>query len=365
MSRSIALIGALAVAMLAACSRPEPAPEPVRAVRTMKVAPSRTGVSVEYAGEIRARTESRLGFRVGGKLVKRSVDLGQTVKAGQVLAVLDAEDLRLGQQAAQAAQRAAQANAEWASADLKRYRELRDQGFISTAEVDRRETAYKAAVAQLNQARAQADVQVNQTGYGTLKADADGVITGVDAEPGQVVAAGTPVVRLAHEGPRDVVFSVPEDHVERVRPSGGTPAVVKVRLWGSDAALLDATVREVAAAADPATRTFLVKADLGRAAVRLGQTATVVIDLPGRDGVTKLPLTALFEQGGRSAVWVLDEAAMTVSPRPVELGGADGNSVVVAQGLEAGQEVVVAGVHVLNPGQKVKRYVEPVAAPAR
>lgn len=363
MPKSTAMIAALAVAaLLAACSRPEPAPEPVRSVRTLKVTPQAEVSTLEFAAEVKARTESRLGFRVGGKIVRRNVDLGAVVKAGQALALLDAQDLRLGQQAAQAAQNAAQANVEWAAADLKRYRELLNQGFISSAEVDRRVTALKSAQAQLNQARAQAGVQGNQAAYGTLVADASGVITGVDAEPGQVVSAGAPVVRLAHDGPRDVVFSVPEDHVDLVRGAGGT---LKVRLWGGSGRLLDAAVREVAAAADPTTRTFLVKADIGHADVRLGQTATVLLETPRAAGVTKLPLAALIEQGGKTAVWLLDAATMTVRQQAIDVGGASGNSVVVAGGLEPGQEVVTAGVHVLTPGQKVKRYAETATASAQ
>lgn len=350
-----------AALVLTACARVEPAPEPVRAVRTTTVAPQSAGGSWEYAAEVRARTESRLGFRVGGKIVRRNADLGDTVKAGQVLASLDAQDLRLGQDAARAALVAAQANFDQTAADLKRFRELRDQGFISSAELERRDTALKAAQAQLDQARAQSSVQGNQAGYATLVADASGVITGVDAEPGMVVAAGTPVVRLAHDGPRDVVFSVPEDKAELVRALAGQPGRFKVRLWGAAGDTLPATIREIAAAADPVTRTFLVKADVGKAPVRLGQTATVVVEAPAVAAVTKLPLSALKEEQGRSVVWVVDKSSMTVQTQPVQIAGADGNEAVVTSGVQPGQVVVTAGVHVLTPGQKVKFYVEPGA----
>lgn len=350
-----------AVLVLSACSRVEPAPEPVRAVRTLTVAPQSAGGSWEYAAEVRARTESRLGFRVGGKIVRRNADLGDTVKAGQVLASLDAQDLKLGQDAARAALVAAQANLDQTAADLKRFRELRDQGFISSAELERRDTALKAAQAQLDQARAQSNVQGNQAAYAALVADASGVITGVDAEPGMVVAAGTPVVRLAHDGPRDVVFSVPEDKAELIRALAGQPGRFKVRLWGATGEALPATIREIAAAADPVTRTFLVKADVGKAPVRLGQTATVVVEAPAVAAVTKLPLSALKEEQGKSVVWVVDKASMTVQPQPVQIAGADGNEAVVTAGVQPGQLVVTAGVHVLTPGQKVKFYVEPGA----
>ncbi len=346
-----------ALAALTACSRQETAPDPVRAVRTLTVEPQNATAGWEYAGEIRARTESRLGFRVGGKIVSRRADLGDAVKAGQVLAQLDAQDLRLGQDAARAALAAAQVNHEQALADHRRFKELRDQGFISSAELERRDTALKAAKAQLDQAVAQSSVQGNQAGYAALVADASGVITGVDAEPGMVVTAGAPVLRLAHDGPRDVVFAVPEDKVATLRQLAAQPGRFKVRLWGGEAAApLPATVREIAGSADPVTRTFLVKADIGNAPVRLGQTATVMVELPPVAGIAKLPLSALKEEQGKTTVWVVDRQSMTVQQQAVTLAGADGNEAVVTAGLAPGQLVVTAGVHVLTPGQKVKLY---------
>ena len=359
---SFALLSGLA---LSGCSKVEPAPEPVRAVRTVIVGSDTAGGSYEFAAEVKARTESRLGFRVGGKIVRRDADLGDSVKRGQVLAQLDAQDFRLGQDAARAGLAAAQANHDQSVADYRRFKELRDQGFISSADLERRDTTLKASQAQLDQAKSQASVQGNQAGYAVLTADASGVITGIDADPGTVVAAGSPVLRLAHDGPRDLVFSVPEDKAGLIKALGAQPGSFKVRLWGAAAELLPATLREIAAAADPVTRTFLVKVDLGSAAsagVRLGQTATVVVELPKTTGVVKLPLSALKEAQGSSVVWVVDRDSMTVKPVPVQLAGADGNEAVITGGLAPGVIVVTAGVHVLNPGQKVKLYVDPGAA---
>jgi len=360
-----ALIVALAsVAALAACSKTETAPDPVRAVRTLTISPQTAGGAYEYAGEVKSRTESRLSFRVGGKMLKRSVDIGDTVKAGQVLAQLDPQDLRLGQDAARAAVAMAQASFDQNAADFKRYKDLHEQGFIGPAELDRRDMALKTARAQLDQAKAQSNVQGNQASYAALLADASGVITGVDIEPGMVVAAGTPVLRLAHDGARDVVFSVPEDKVSLVKAMAAQPGRFKVRLWGADAPALPATIREISAAADPTTRTFLIKADVGAASgMRLGQTATVLMELPQTVGVTKLPLSALREEQGKSAVWLVDRGNMTVKSQVVTLAGADGNDAVISSGLAPGQVVVTAGVHVLNPGQKVKFYVDPGAPP--
>jgi RND family efflux transporter MFP subunit len=369
----------LVAAALAACSKPAPAPDPVRAVKVTTAVAQPVGGTSEFAGEVRARTETRLGFRVGGKIVARDADLGDRVRAGQVLARLDPQDLKLGERAADAAVAAAQANHDQAGADFARFKELRDQGFISGAELERRETALKASRAQLEQARAQHGVQGNQADYAALVSGANGVVTGIDAEPGMVVAAGTPVLRLAHDGPRDVVFAVPEDRIaliqalaaDKTAGSGGAGRF-RVKLWGANgAAPLPATIREVAAAADPVTRTFLVKADIGAAggAARLGQTATVSVELPQAAAAIKLPLAALKQEQGRTIVWVVERATMTVRAQPVELAGADGNDAVLEGGVQGGDVVVIAGVHVLSPGQKVRFWADPgataVAASAR
>lgn len=353
-SARLAFLALTAVA-LAACSRQEAAPEPIRAVRTTTVSTASAGGAHEYAAEVRARTEARLGFRVAGKLVARPAEVGQHVKAGQVLAQLDPVDLKLQQDAAQAALRAAQSAYDLAAAELKRYKELRDQGFISALELERRETALQAQKSQLDQAKAQSAVQGNLAAYAALTATAPGVVVGVDAEIGTVLAAGTPVVRLALDGARDVVFAMPEDAVAGARALLGKPGAIRVRPWGATATV-PATVREVAAAADAATRTFLVKADLGSAPVQLGQTMTVLVDMPRREGVITLPLTAVMRQQGQTSVWVLDRSTMTVKVQPVVVAGADGNAVMLASGVAPGTTVVTAGVHTLTPGQKVKLY---------
>ena len=348
--------------LLGACSKAPPAPEPLRAVKTIVIAPDSAGGTYEYAGEIRPRVESRLGFRVGGKMTERPVNVGDSVKAGQLLARLDPRDLRLGEDVARAAVASAAVNLQQAEADFKRYRDLRDQGFIGSAELERRETSLKVAQAQLQQARAQSGVQGNQAGYAALDADASGVITGVDVEPGMVVAAGAWVVKLAHDGPRDVVFSVPEDKVGLIQSIAARQGTVQVRLWSSGAGTVAAKIREVSAAADPATRTFLVKADLGDAAApRLGQTATVAVDTPRVAGVARVPLSALKEDHGKSTVWIVDAASMTTVSRLVTIGGAEGNDAVVVAGLAPGDRVVTAGVHVVSPGQKVRLYNDPEA----
>jgi RND family efflux transporter MFP subunit len=352
----------VAAALLTACSRPEPAQEPVRAVKVLTVGVENFQSAHEFAGEVKARVESRLGFRVAGKIVRRQAEMGQHVSAGQVLAELDPRDYQLAADAARAQLAAAATNRDLAAADFKRYSQLKDQNFISGAELERRDTALKAAQAQLDQAKAQLASQGNQAAYTKLVADVSGVITSIDAEPGQVVTAGTPVVRIAQDGPRDVVFSVAEDKIAAVKPGSAAMA----RVWGTNADL-QATVREVGASADPVTRTFPVKASLDTAnPPPLGTTVTVLpraLSFAGTP-VIKLPTSALRQEGPGTAVWVLDKQTMTVKSQSVQVASADGNDAVIAAGLQPGMTVVAAGVHVLSPGQKVTVWRDPSAAAA-
>jgi multidrug efflux system membrane fusion protein len=352
----LALGLAAAAVLLAACGKNTPAPEPVRAVKVITVGASDIQSGHEFSGEVKPRVESRLGFRVAGKVIRRSVELGQPVKAGTVIAQLDPQDYRLAAEAAGAQVAAARTNRDLAAADFKRFQQLREQNFISGAELERRETALKAAQAQLDQAQAQLKAQGNQAAYTTLVADVSGVVTGIEAEPGQVVTAGTTIVRIAQDGPRDVVFAVPEDKVQALKP--GSP--VAVRPWSGQAPLAG-KIREVAASADPVTRTYTVKVGLeGAAQPPLGATVTVLPQALSYAGgqVIKLPTSALRQEGKGTAVWVLDRATMTVRSQPVQLATADGNEAVIAGGLVPGMLVVSAGVHVLAPGQKVSVWQE-------
>lgn len=346
----------LATALLVGCSKPIPTEEPIRAVKVVTVGVDNMHSGAEFAGEVRARVESRLGFRVAGKLVRRQAELGQRVKKGDILAQLDAQDYQLGLQSARAQLAAATTNRDLAAADFKRFQELRAQNFISSAELERREAALKAAQAQVDQAQAQGAVQGNQAAYATLLADVSGVITAVEAEPGQVLAAGTPVVRIAQDGPRDVAFSVPEDRVGMVE----TGSKVDIHAWGSDASI-QGQVREVAASADPVTRTFVVKVSMDpQRDLPLGSTVSVAPHALSLSGISviKLPTSALRQDGKSTAVWVLDPSSMTVKSQPVLVATADGNEVVLTEGLQPGMQVVTAGVHVLSPGQKVTIYKE-------
>jgi membrane fusion protein, multidrug efflux system len=354
--RSVRTLAFCGLALLSACSKPAPPEEPVRAVKVLTVGAAALQVGAEYAAEVRPRIESRMSFRVAGKLLKRHVEAGQHVNAGQLLAEMDPQDFVLAVQAAQSQVAVASTNLKLADADYQRYKALRVQNFISEAELERRDTTLLSARAQLDQAQAQLAAQKNQLDYTRLRADVAGVVTGVDAEPGQVVGqvigAAVPVVRIAPDGPRDAVFSVPEDQVALMKPGMG----VTVKAAGRS---LKGVLREVGSSADPATRTFLVKVTLPTAdAPALGSTLSVLLadTASQQQGVLKLPTSALRQEGQATTVWVLEPASMTVKAHTIQIGALDGNEVVVASGLQPGMQVVATGVHVLSAGQKVTIY---------
>jgi len=348
---------------LSACTPKQETAEPIRSVKLFTVGESDLNVQGEYAAEVRARTESRLGFRVGGKIVVRQAEVGQRVQAGQVLAEVDVQDYALAAQAAQALVVGARSQRDLAAADFKRYEALLAQNFISAAELERRSTSLKATQASLDQALAQAQAQTNQVGYAKLMATVSGVVTGVEAEPGQVVSAGQPVLRFAHDGPRDAVFAVPEHVVGSLKL--GQKMTVTV---GNTIQTIQGQVREIAASADPATRTFAVKLGLDKAeSLPLGITLNVQApQLAGSiSDVIKVPTSALRQEANQTSVWVYDAQTSTVLSQVVQVATADGNEVVIASGLKPGQQIVSAGVHVLSPGQKVTVYnAAAVSSPA-
>ncbi len=349
-----ALVATLAVS---ACSKKVEKTEDIRPVRAITVAPAGTTAVVELSGEVVPRYESRIGFRVGGKIVARKVDVGSVVKRGQLLMQLDATDLQLGQAQAKAAVAAADSNLSLAKAELERYRELRQKNFVSQAVLDAKEAAYKSALAGHEQASAGLKVQTNQSSYASLFADADGVVTGIDAEVGQVVSSGTPVVRIARTGETEVRVSIPEDQVELLRKA----VDVKVRTWAHPGEAITGHVREIAPVADPATRTFTAKVAIPKAGndIRLGMTATVAFASAAMPGI-RLPLTALFHNKEATSVWVIDKGAVRLVP--VQVAGASGNEVLIASGLDHGQAVVTAGVNMLREGQKVTVLGQELAA---
>ena len=343
--------------VLASCSRPVEKVEEIRPVRAMVVAAGTGKTIIELAGEIQPRYESQLGFRVGGKLIARKVEVGTLVKRGQVLMQLDPLDLQLAQSQAKAAVSATESSLALAKADLDRYRELRQKNFVSQALLDAKEAAYKSAIASHEQANAGLKVQANQSSYSTLYADADGVITAVQAEVGQVVAAGTPVVKLARTAEKEVRVSIPEDQIEVLRQVTD----LAVKTWANANVAISGRLRELSPIADPATRTYTAKISLPRAGpeIRLGMTATVQFAAPALPGI-HLPMTALVNSKEGTAVWVVENGVVKLVP--VQVASATGTEVLIAQGLSAGQSVVTAGVNQLRPGQKVSLLGQELSA---
>jgi RND family efflux transporter MFP subunit len=342
--------------VLAGCSRNEAPTEDIRPVRALTLAAGTVGSTAEFSGDVRPRYESRLGFRVGGKISARKVDVGTVVKKAQVLMQLDPQDLRLGQVQAQANLRAAQTNYDLARADLKRYQDLRSQNFVAQAVLDQKQAAAHSAQATVEAARAASREQANQTGYASLESDTDGVVTGIDAEVGQVVQAGTPVVRVARTDEKEVVIGVPEDQVDELRQV----SAVKVRLWADPNRSIPGKIREISPVADPATRTYTVKVTIpAQDDIRLGMTAVVQLAHAGTGSAIKVPLSALYQNKGATSVWVIENGAVRLVP--VQVGGVSGNDVLLAGGVKPGQAIVTAGVNLLKPGQKVKVLVADVA----
>lgn len=351
MSRN-AMFSPLLAAALTLVGCDQAAPPPTATIRPVLVQRVQAGnaTPVVYSGEVRARYESDLAFRVAGKIVARYVDVGAQVKPGKPLAKLDPADLQLNAQAARAQVAAAESEHALAEAELERYATLLEKKLIAQSLYDAKASAYKAAKAKLDQARAQLAVIDNQANYGTLAADHAGVVTAVLAEVGQVVSAGQAVLRVARLGEQEIVINIPEGRVAEARSAAG----MWVTLWAQPALRLPAELRELSPAADAATRTYTARIRLLAAdpAVRLGMTAQVVVQPATRESTLVVPLTAVVDQGQGPVVWVVAENK--AQRRPVEVRQYREDGVVLAGGVQAGEWVVTVGVHKLIPGQTVR-----------
>lgn len=357
--RSITMVCLLlCVSLLSACAKKEPEKEIVRTVKTLTITQNASAAMDEFSGEIRARVESKLGFRVSGKIMERRVDVGDMVSPHQVLMQLDAQDLKLMQQQSDAALKAALSNRDLAKADLGRYQELHDKNFVSEATLDAKKTAYASAQSSYEQALAASRNQSNQTTYSSLISDIRGVVTAVNAEVGQVVAAGTPVISVAQMEDKDVVISVPENKVDALQQM----QEVSIRLWAQPNATLIGKIREISPIADPVTRTYLVKVALPKTSdeVKLGMTAYAALSnaVSGHDVV--LPLSALYKKGDQTAVWIVKNNQVHLTP--VIISGTKNNDVLIASGVQQGDQVVTAGVNVLKEGQTVKLLDDAVSS---
>jgi len=327
-------------------------------VRTMTVEPRSTAAVAELAGEVRPRVETRAGFQVGGRITQRSVEVGQTVRSGQPLAAIDPQDYRLAAQAAEAGVSATKVDRNQQLADYQRFVDLQAKGFISQAELDRRKASLDAAEARYLQSAASARTTGNQANYSTLRAPHDAVVIAIDAEVGQVVGAGQSVIRLARIGEKEVLVGIPEQLLAALKAA----PEITVRLWAGGAPIRG-VLREVAPAADPATRTFPSRIALidAPADVALGMTATVAFSAPLTQPVITLPLQSLIVEGGATQTWLFDPSTATVRRTGIEVTNVAGNEAVIGSGLKAGDIVVTAGAHQLKEGQKVKRLADAMA----
>ena len=345
------------LALLVSCQREVEAPPPeVRPVRTVTVEQRSAGSSVSITGTVQAQNEINLSFRIDGRLIERAVDIGDTVRPGQLIARLDPQNEQSSLQATQAQAAAARAQLVEARSNYQRMRELVVEDAVSRAQFDQAEALLRTAEAQVEAAQQQVTLATNRLGYTRLVSEVAGIITARGPEPGEVVGAGRMVVQVARAGARDAVFDVPA----QVKDSAPKNPDITVALVDDPRITAAGRVREVAPRADPVTGTFAVRVKLNDPPpqMRLGSTVTGRMKLDAVPGI-EIPPTALVRADGRTAVWVVDPQAQTVSLRQIEVRNADANTVYVASGLKPGDVVVTAGVQALRPGQKVRLLGRP------
>lgn len=343
--------GMLLAALLIGCSGGDA--EPRENPPVLVVQPGDGGAAaMSLTGEIRAREESPLSFRIGGNMLERRVDVGDHVSRGDVLATLDPDDQQAQANAAQAKLSALEADLRRARADQARYAQLVGDQLVSRSTMDAQNAAAEAAQGQVDAARAEVRVASNQAAYSKLVAPADGVIASREAEAGQVVSPGQPVFILAVDGAREIAFAIAENAKAEVKPG----QAVQVEVWSQPDKQWPGTVRQISPAADPASRTFAARAtvDAPEDALQIGQSARVTIPT-GDGGGAKLsvPLTALQRDGDAVAVFVVDRASSTLKLQPITIGAYGNDRVPVLDGLSADAWVVAAGGHLLREDQQV------------
>lgn len=353
LSPRVALASLALFGIFSGCSEQVEKEPNIRPVRAIQVTATTESFFSEYSGNVQARVESRLSFRVSGKIQTRNVDVGSFVKAGQILMQLDLEDLQLVQEQARSSEKAAQSNLELALTELKRFQELRKTDAVSQAALDLKNTAYEAAKANFEQAQAIAKAQSNQATYGTLTSNVDGVVTAIDAEIGQVAIAGIPVIQVAKNDELEIAINIPENSIENIKNSN----LIEIHFWANSKDALAGKIREISPVANPATRTFFSKISIINPTpkqidfLKIGMTASVRFSSTTENSFIQLPLSALYQDKGKTSVWVVEQG--TARLVPIQIHGIDGNRVLVTSGLSDDQYVVTAGVHVLNPGQRI------------
>jgi multidrug efflux system membrane fusion protein len=337
---------------LAGCSDEKVSEVPARPVKVMVVPKPVTERALAYSGVIAPRIESTLGFRVPGKIMERFVNVGDTVKAGQKIAKLDEKDLKLAENSARAAVAAAKTRFDVASDALNRAKFLKPNGFIAQSAVDQRQLEFDSAQSALNSARDQLDQAINATSYALLLADKDGIVTSVRAEPGQVVGAGQAVITLAHSDDIEASVSVPEHEIIKLKE--GERA--SISLWSAPDIRSEGKIREIAGAANPASRTYAVRVTITNPVpeMRIGMTAAVTFRMPQDTPAVIVPVTALAGQRGKTIAFVASQDTQTVARRDIETGRVSDEGVRVKAGLKPGDILVTAGVQFLEDGMKVR-----------
>ncbi|QPK64484.1 efflux RND transporter periplasmic adaptor subunit [Methylomonas sp. LL1] len=346
-------IGCLLFA-LTGCAQQDHTQQTIRPVNVVRITSQETNNDRPYPGEVRPRYETVLSFRVAGKVVFRSVEIGDKVKKGQILVRLDPSDYRLAKQNVEAQLIAAKAEREYSRDDLERYRALYAENTVSQPELDRRETLYIGSEQKVAALEAQLGQVGNQLTYTDLEADRDGVVTGLEVETGQVLAAGQPIVKIAQLDEKEIPIDIPEHRIADI----GLRQEVSVSLWAGGDRRFKARVREIAAAADPLSRTYRAKVTLleGQEDARFGMTATVWIpaNTPAHLGV---PLSAVFtpqNRPGQACVWLIDEYSATVKAIPIQIIATLPEQRLAVSGLTVGQLVVSTGGNRLREGQSVR-----------
>src|SRR5450631_2035267 len=350
-TRQLRPLAALALlSLLAACTDQATAtPKAERPVQIAHVAFRPTDASREFVGVVRARHETDLGFRVAGKMMARSINVGDSVRAGDVVAELDPQDLDLQVESAQAELAAATSNLTDAAAEEARYANLKTRGAVAVADYDHKKAAKDEAVGRLERARRALDLAANQRAYAELKIDVDGVITATLAEPGQVVALGQPVARLAHHGEMEALVALPETWLGEARQANAT-----VQLWSDPGHSLAAHLRELSPQADATTRTYAARFTIENPGdtVALGMTATVQLSHASAQ-VARLPLSAILNRGTGPAVYLVDNAG-ALELRPVTVASFSESAALVSSGIADGDSVVTLGVQKLVAGEQVR-----------
>lgn len=322
----------------------------ITVVRTAVVGVAAATQGYTYSGEVRGRYESQLAFQVNGKIIKRNVELGSVINAGDVLMQIDPKDIQQTVNSTSAQVYSAESQLRLAESNLNRFRQLYEQGAVGRMTYDQYVSAYEVAAAAVQQASAQHTQGANQLDYSLLRADKPGVISAITAEVGQVVSAGQPVLTLVQDGEREVEISVPENRIEELRKA----QQIKVTFWALSNVTTDGKVREISPMADPVTRTYKVRISLLNPPpeIKLGMTAAVTLLGSDAQQTVTIPLAAIYQNGDTPAVWVV--TGNTITLRPIKIGQFGDGTIQVLEGLQQGDRIITAGVHKLKEGQKVK-----------